>query len=518
MDNSYDVVVVGGGAAGLSGALALGRSRRSVLVIDAGDPRNASAGHVHNYLGREGTPPGDLLAIGRDEVAQYGVQVMAGRVLAASRHEDGLFTVTVQDREGPNRDVRARRLLVTTGVIDVLPDLPGLAESWGSTVVHCPYCHGWEVRDQAIGVLCLGPMSVHQVKLFRQLSSDVVLFLHTAKALTDEESEQLAARDIRVVEGEVAGWKAGGVRMTTGELVARDVLAVSSQVRARDEFLWGLGLKSVDFEIGGNVVGTYVPADPTGRTDAAGVWVAGNVASPMAQVIGSAAAGLMAGAAMNADLIEEETEHAVAQRRFFSAEAWEERYREKTGGRWSGNPNPVLVAEASDLAAGRALDVGCGEGADALWLAERGWRVTGVDISTVALGRAAAHAAGRGLEVDWQHVDLLATPPAAGAYELVSAHFMQLPEGQRIALYEHLAAAVAPGGTLLIVGHHPVDMHAPMRRAHQHDMFFTADQLVAQLDPNGWDVLVAEARPRQAMTPEGEHGTLHDAVLLARRR
>ena len=141
--DEYDVVVVGGGAAGLSGALTLARAGRSVLVVDDGTPRNAPAGHVHNYLGREGTPPAELYAIGRGEVAGYGGEVVDGRVTAARREHDG-FAVTVDG----DREVRARRLLVTTGLVDELPDLPGLAEQWGRGVLHCPFCHGAEVRGQ----------------------------------------------------------------------------------------------------------------------------------------------------------------------------------------------------------------------------------------------------------------------------------------------------------------------------------------------------------------------------------
>ena len=139
MEDSYDVVVVGGGAAGLAGALALSRARRSVLVIDAGAPRNAPAGHIHNYLGREGTPPGELLAIGREEVAGYGGEIVTGTVTSADKVGDGQFRVTLAD----GATVRARRLLVTTGLVDVLPDVPGVAERWGRDVLHCPYCHGW---------------------------------------------------------------------------------------------------------------------------------------------------------------------------------------------------------------------------------------------------------------------------------------------------------------------------------------------------------------------------------------
>src|SRR5690349_11858523 len=207
--DEYDVVVVGGGAAGLSGALALARSRRSVLVVDAGEPRNAPAGHVHNYLGREGTPPAELYAAGRAEVASYGGTVVDGCV-ASARGSVGDFVVELAG----GRTVRARRLLVTTGLVDELPDVPGVAQRWGRDVLHCPFCHGWEAQDQAIGILATGPMAMHQALMWRQLSADVTVFAHTGPGFGDDELEQLAARGIRVVDGEVAELVVEGDRLT----------------------------------------------------------------------------------------------------------------------------------------------------------------------------------------------------------------------------------------------------------------------------------------------------------------
>ena len=323
-DTPYDVVVIGGGAAGLSGALALGRARRTVLVLDAGDPRNASAGHVHNYLSSEGVAPSALLATGRAEVAEYGVRVVQGTVIAARRLEGdragssdsgdgGRFRVELAD----GRSVEARRLLVATGLVDELPAVPGVAERWGRDVLHCPYCHGWEVRDQAIGILGTGPMAVHQAQLFRQLSDDVVLFLHDAPALSEEQAEELAARGVRVVEGQVAALEVEDdrlacVRLRSGEVVPRQAVVVAPRVVARAEALGALGLETAERELGGHLLATFVPVDPTGATAIPGVWAAGNVADPFGQVIAAAANGLKAGAAINADLIAEETASAVA--------------------------------------------------------------------------------------------------------------------------------------------------------------------------------------------------------------
>lgn len=281
----YDVVVVGGGAAGLSGALMLGRVRRSVAVIDAGAPRNAPAAGVHGLLGHEGVPPAELLARGRAEVRGYGGHVVEGEVTAAARDGDG-FAVTLAD----GRATRARRLLVATGLVDVLPDIPGIRERWGRDVLHCPYCHGWEVRDQAIGVLVGGPMSVHQALLFSGLSDDVALFSQGTTP-SGEDARRLAARGIRVVEGEVAalevaGDRLTGVRMADGRVVARDALAVAPRMVARADVLAAVGLRAEPHPSG---VGDRVPSEMAGRTAVPGVWVAGNVTDMTAQV-GAAAA------------------------------------------------------------------------------------------------------------------------------------------------------------------------------------------------------------------------------------
>jgi thioredoxin reductase (NADPH) len=314
-EQQYDVVVVGGGAAGLSGAVALARSRRSVLVVDGGQPRNAPADGVHNYLGREGTPPGELLALGRAEVASYGGTVVSGNVVEVGR-KDGGFAIVL----GNGTTVAARRLLVATGLVDELPEVSGIAERCGRDVLHCPYCHGWEVRDQPIGILATGPTAVHQAMLFRQLSDDVVFFRHTGPELPAEEVEQLTARGVRIVDGEVAAVEVTedrltAVRLASGEVVPRSALVVAPRFTARAGILADLGVEAAPVEMNGHDVGSSVAADPTGATAVPGVWVAGNVSDMSAQVVVSAAAGLRAGAMINADLVAEETRLAVARHR-----------------------------------------------------------------------------------------------------------------------------------------------------------------------------------------------------------
>ena len=300
---AYDVVVVGGGAAGLSAALVLGRARRRVAVVDAGVPRNAPAAHMQGFLSRDGMPPADLLAAGRAEVSGYGVALVEDRVVGI---EDG-FTV----RLAGGGVLRARRVVVATGVRDELPEIPGVRERWGRDLLHCPYCHGWEVRDQPIGVLGTLPGSVQHALLIRQWSDDVAFFAHTYE-LTSAERAHLEARGIRVVAGEVVRIvveddRLTGVELADGRVVARTAVFVRpGNVPHADGLLAGLGC-----EVGED---GFVSVDGTGRTSTPGVWAAGNVVDPRAQVITAAGAGSAAAIAVNADLVQEDVERAAASR------------------------------------------------------------------------------------------------------------------------------------------------------------------------------------------------------------
>jgi thioredoxin reductase/SAM-dependent methyltransferase len=459
-------------------------------------------------------------------VAGYGGEVVEGRVTGARREHD-CFVVETDGGTVDGGEVRARRLLVTTGLVDELPDVPGVAEQWGRGVLHCPFCHGAEVRDRPIGILGSTPSAVHQALLWRQWSGDVVLFRHTAPEPTAEERERLAARGVPVVEEPVAGLvtdgdRLTGVRLADGTVVHREAVVVSPRSTARAELLAGLGLVPEEQLRDGVPFASAVPAGPTGATAVPGVWVAGNVADPMAHVIVAAAAGLLAGAHITGDLVEEETRHAVAasrRREVHDRAWWEERYGTAQH-LWSGRANDVLVTEAADLAPGRALDAGAGEGGDALWLAERGWRVTAVDLSQVALDRGARAAEERGLadRVDWRQADLSEEAPEPAAYDLVTSAFLHPPADVREEVLRALADAVAPGGTLLVVGHDPSDLALGIREDARPEYFAPAQELAAVLDPDEWEVQVAEARPRGARGHEGGVHAVADAVLRARRR
>ncbi len=310
----FDVIVVGGGPAGLSGAVALGRARRSVLVIDSGQPRNAPAAHMHNFLSRDGTPPHEFLSIGREEVVRYGGEVVTGSAVSAAKLADGGFQVSLDD----GRAFRARRLLVTTGLVDELPEVPGLRERWGRDVLHCPYCHGWEVRDQAIGVLGTGAISLHHAQLWRQWSDRVTLLAQPGMDLNVEARAELDARGIALVEGEVTSLTVcddalAGVTLADGRSVALEALVVAPKFQARSGLLVSLGLELSEQRFGEQVIGSSIAADAMGATSEPGIWVAGNVTNIMAQVVVAAASGLTAGAAINAAFLAEEVRTAVAR-------------------------------------------------------------------------------------------------------------------------------------------------------------------------------------------------------------
>ncbi len=312
-DELLDVLVVGGGAAGLNAALVLARARRRVAVIDAGEPRNRFAPHMHGFLSRDGMSPLDLLEAGRAEVRGYGGEIVNGRAVSAAG-EAGAFTVTLDD----GRMLSSRRLVIATGLRDDLPDVPGLAEQWGRGAVACPYCDGWESRDLRIGVLAFTPMGAHQAGLLRQWSSDVTFVGPAAADLDAETRAGFDARGIRIVPAQVTAVLSApagadgpgaltGVALDDGSTIPLDRLFVGPRPVANDALLRELG---ADYAEG--PVGEWVVADPFGATSVPGVWVAGNSAVAHALVVMAAASGAAAATQINADLVADDTRRAVA--------------------------------------------------------------------------------------------------------------------------------------------------------------------------------------------------------------
>jgi len=522
----WDAVVVGGGTAGLSAALMLGRARRRVLVVDEGLPRNRFAAHMHGVLGHDRTDPLDLLATGRGEVARYGVRVVRGSVARVERegHEVRLTTAD-------GVALAARAIVVATGMRDDLPDVPGLAERWGSGVLHCPYCHGWEVRGQRLGVLATSALALHQVQLVRQWSDHVTLLDAGLGPLDDATRDRLRSRGVEIVTDrpvEVLGDEdtVTGVRTEGGTVVPLDAIFVASAPHPHEELLAPLHLERDETPFG-----SVLAVDASGRTSDERVWAVGNVSAPMANVPMAASAGAMAGAALNMALVTEDFDQAEAARvhehgpdGHAGADPvafWEERYAGSTPV-WSGRPNASLVSAVEPLPAGRALDLGCGEGGDSVWLASHGWTVTGVDISETAVARAREAATRAGVPAErlrWVVADL-ATWQDDATYDLVSACFLQSPVTlDRTAVLRRAAARLAPGGRLVLVSHAaPPPWSEPV--AHNGHLFLAPEQEVEALGlaPSGWEVETARVVTRRATAPDGTAATLDDSVVVLRRR
>ena len=301
--NTHDVLIIGGGAAGLSAALVLSRARRAVVVVDSGAPRNAAAAHLQGFLSRDGVAPADLLEVGRAEVAGYGGTIVSGTVTELVECGASGFQALLDD----GRRLRARRVLVTTGLHDELPDVPGLAGRWAKDVLHCPYCHGWEVRDQQLGVLWNGPDSVRYAQVVRQWTHDLVLFA-PADTLTPADRTQLVARAIGIVEGEVERVvvqddRVTAVAMADGHLIPRQAVFVPPRFVPNHAVLTGVGC---DLDDEG-----WVVTGANGSTSVPGLWVAGNVTNARAQVITAAGEGSAAAIAINADLVADDVRTAI---------------------------------------------------------------------------------------------------------------------------------------------------------------------------------------------------------------
>lgn len=518
VERHCDVAVIGGSAAGLGVALQLGRQRRSVIVVDAGEPRNAPAAHMHGYLGREGTPPSQLIAIGREEVRSYGGEVLDGRATRVTRSDDGRFRVELVG----GHTIIARRVLAASGLVDELPGIEGLAEHWGRDVIHCPFCHGYEVRDRRIVQILTHPMGLHPAGLFRQLTAHLTIVVHDGVDAAAAELDTLRAAGVQVVAARVTRVVAGddarlvAVELADSRRIDADAVVVSPRYRVRAEPFAALGLHPARHASG---LGDFIETDAMGATAIPGLYAAGNVTDPSHQVLHAAANGTRVGAMISASLAQEDIE--VAARPSANEADWDHRYNGDQ--LWSGNPNGTLVREVSTLAPGRALDVGAGEGGDAIWLAEQGWTVTASDISRRALERVRAEADRRGLGVGCLHADanaLSALPH--GAFDLVSAQYASIPRTPDDRGVHNILHAVAPGGTLIIVGHDLAPMRLPIdtlsfSRAFDADAYVRVQDFAAALTASTeWDIEIHERRPRPGGAASSHH--VEDIVLRARRR
>jgi len=313
-----DVVVIGGGPAGLSAALVLGRARRSVTVVDGGRPRNACSPSLHGFLTRDGVSPDEFLAAARRDVAGYGVELVADEVRAvvAADDDDGTgpaFRLTLAG----GRVLRARRVVAAMGVVDELPQVEGVREHWGRHVLHCPYCHGYEVRDRPLVVLAGDAEgALHQALLLRQWSTDVVVLLHAVEEaeLGAEPRALLEASDVPVVAGRartlvMAREELTAVRMEDGTQVPCAAVFVSPRFRLNLGAMEELGPRTVTTDMG-----THLETDDEGRTSVPGLWAAGNLADLSAQVLGAAELGSRAAIGINGELALADAEEALRRR------------------------------------------------------------------------------------------------------------------------------------------------------------------------------------------------------------
>lgn len=313
-----ETIIIGGGASGLSAAQSLGRARRGVLVLDTGLPRNRFAEHMHNVLGHDGIAPGELLEIGRREAAEYGVRIesIGVREVREPRADEASGGDGGPDRPGcgetrliveldDGRTLRTRAVILASGVTDVLPDIPGLAEQWGRGAAHCPYCHGWEVRGERIAVLATSPMSLHQVQLLRQWTDELTVFTARIGELSEPVRAELRARNIRLFESpvaEVVSDEQGVLRSARTEdakLHPIDALFTFGAVVPNDGSVAGLGLERAEMPFG-----SFLAVDQLGRTSHPCVWAVGNVVNPSGAVPLAVAGGSMAGAGVNLALAE----------------------------------------------------------------------------------------------------------------------------------------------------------------------------------------------------------------------
>jgi thioredoxin reductase len=295
----FDAVVVGGGPAGLSAALLLGRSRRRVLVATDGPPRNAVAEAAHNVFTRDGTPPAELLRIGRDQLSAYDVSFREERVAGAERTKEG-FRVLF---EGGDRS-EARKLLFASGVRDVLPPLDGLLDLWGRGAFHCPYCHGWEIADEPLALYARGEEGFDFARKLLGWSRDLVMFTDGPAGLSGEQRDRLTELNVEVREGEIvrlivdSDGHLEAVLLAGGEVVSRHALFLHPSTELRSDLPLRLGCTLTEEG--------RVEADESGKTTVAGVYVAGDLAGNPEMVIVAAASGSRAAAALNSDLLEED--------------------------------------------------------------------------------------------------------------------------------------------------------------------------------------------------------------------
>ncbi|MGH3090250.1 MAG: NAD(P)/FAD-dependent oxidoreductase [Rubrobacteraceae bacterium] len=313
MADKYDVVIVGAGAAGLSAALMLGRSKRRTLVLDGGPPRNAPSEHSHGFFTRDGAAPDELVRLGKKDLEAYPSVEVREAVAVGASGADGDFEVSLDGGEV----VGARKILIASGVVDEMPDIPGFAEAWGKGIFHCPYCHGWEVRDAPLAVFGGGAMLMHGVLLVRNLSRDLVVITDGTE-VSDEDREKISDLGVPLcdsgisrIESDRETGKLTRIVLGSGSSIEREGLFAGPPQRQRSELAGMLGCEIKYVE---GMLTHTITADPmTREATVKGVFAAGDVGIPPAQSLPNAAAtGSNAGAFINYALATDDVAAEVA--------------------------------------------------------------------------------------------------------------------------------------------------------------------------------------------------------------
>ncbi len=284
-----DVIIIGGSFAGLAGALQLGRARRKVTVLDTGLPRNRFASHSHGLLGHDHKPPADILAAARQQLERYPtVRLVNARAASVSGALDD-FAVLTDD----GATLKARRLLLTYGVADQMPAIPGFAECWGKSIVPCPYCDGFEVAGQHWGLVYSGPHSLHAISLFGDWTDKLTLFAD-GHELDAEARADLARRNVPVIDGRLESiahdnGHLSAIHLDTGRAASVDVLFAHPRNRPSASLHGALGLETVEAPLG-----IFLKVDDRRQTSMEGIYAAGDLANPMASVTLASSSGAMA--------------------------------------------------------------------------------------------------------------------------------------------------------------------------------------------------------------------------------
>lgn len=290
-DIHWECVVVGGGAAGLSAALVLGRARRRTLVLDADEQSNRAASAIGGLLGHDGRPPEQLYAMGRDELSRYPTVEYRRAWAREGAPADGGYSLTLDTGE----TVYARRVLLATGMDYEPPNIPGLRELWGTSVFQCPFCHGWEMRDRRLAALANGDEGVHAALMLRGWSNDVVLLTDDAAQLSSQQMQLLNSASVRIERRRIASLLGAGGRLTDvvfvdGDRLPRDGLLVEAPLRQRSKLAEQLGAVCTPGPLAADSLGV----DPLYRTSAPTVFAAGDVCTEQPHVAGAVAAGSQA--------------------------------------------------------------------------------------------------------------------------------------------------------------------------------------------------------------------------------